>query len=188
MNTRFDIKETSLSGLKRIIPFYKEDNRGYFLKSFEKDIIGAFGLETDIYEEFESFSYKDVIRGMHFQTQNPQAKIVRALKGTIYDVVVDLRKNSSTFGQWQGFELSEDNHESLWIPAGFAHGFRVLSDSAITSYKCMSKYLEVYDTGIKWNDPDIAIEWNILNPVVSPRDDSLMGFQDFVNQYGSLEI
>jgi dTDP-4-dehydrorhamnose 3,5-epimerase len=177
--TDFDIKDAKIEGVKIITPFYREDNRGYFIKSIERDVFKRFGLDVDIFEDFETYSKKDVIRGLHFQTQKPQIKIVRAIRGKIFDVVVDLRKTSETFGMWEGFELSDQNHWIVWIPAGFAHGFRVLSDDAVVSYKCVGKYLKEYDTGICWNDPDIGIDWGIENPVVSERDARLMGFREF---------
>ena len=130
----FSIEECELKGLKIIHPFFAEDERGFFLKSFEQDIFKTFGLENIISEDFESFSYKNVIRGLHFQTNNPQIKMVRAITGEIMDVAVDLRKDSPTFGKWESVILSGDNHKIFWIPAGFAHGFRVLSEDAIVSY------------------------------------------------------
>lgn len=187
MMTEFDIQDTEFEGLKVVIPFYMEDNRGTFLKSFEKDIYKKFGLNGDIYEDFESYSKKNVIRGLHFQTKNPQIKIVRAIKGRVNDVVVDLRKDSKTFGKYLSFELSDENHYSLWIPAGFAHGFCVLSEEgAIVSYKCIGKYLKGYDTGIKWNDTDLNIDWPIDSPVISERDKSLMSFKEFATKFNGL--
>lgn len=187
MNTEFNVQDTEFEGLKVITPFYMEDNRGYFLKSVEKDIYKGFGLDVDIYEDFESYSKKDVVRGLHFQTKNPQIKIVRVIKGKINDIVVDLRKNSKTFGKYLSYELSDENHSSLWIPAGFAHGFRVLSDEgAIMSYKCIGKYLKGYDTGIKWNDKDLGIDWEIENPIISEKDENLQGFKEFVAEFEGL--
>jgi dTDP-4-dehydrorhamnose 3,5-epimerase len=186
MNTNFNIENTKLEDVKIITPFYVEDDRGYFLKSFEKDIFKSFGLNADVFEDFESYSLKNVIRGLHFQTQNPQTKMVRAIRGRVLDVVVDLRKDSETFGKWAGFELSDINHLLLWIPAGFAHGFRVLSDEAVMSYKCVGKYLKGYDTGIKWNDPDLGIEWEISDPIVSNRDNSLQSMKEFIENFGRL--
>lgn len=186
MNSNFDKQDLFLDGVKLITPFYQEDNRGYFLKSLEKDIYKEWGLNADIYEDFESRSKKGVIRGMHFQTQNPQIKIVRAIKGTIRDVVIDIRKNSKTFGQYADIILSEDNHNILWVPDGFAHGFEVLSEDAIMSYKCVGKYLKGYDTGIRWDDKDLAIPWHTKHPIVSEKDSALMTFQEFIDKYSGL--
>ena len=184
----FDIRDTSIEGVKIIQPFYVEDNRGYFLKSFEKDVFHSFGLENEVYEDFESYSKKNVIRGMHFQTKSPQIKIVRAIKGIIQDVVVDIRRDSATYGKWESFELSEDNHYALWVPAGFAHGFRVISEDAIVSYKCIGKYLAGFDSGIKWNDAELNINWGIEEPIVSPRDKELMTFKEFSDKHGGLIV
>ena len=183
MNTDFFAEDLEIKGVKLITPFYREDNRGYFLKSLEKDVFREWGLCAEIYEDFESYSKKGVIRGLHFQTKNPQVKIVRAIKGTIHDVVVDLRKDSETFGKYADAILSEENHKSLWVPEGFAHGFEVLSEDAIMSYKCIGKYLAGFDTGIYWNDSDLAIEWQTKDPIVSEKDAALMSFREFIDRY-----
>ena len=186
MNTSFQIQEMNISDVKLITPFYMEDNRGYFLKSVEKDVFKEWGINIDIYEDFETYSKKNVIRGMHFQTQNPQDKLVRTIRGVIHDVVVDLRRNSITFGQYVDVVLSEDNHSSLWVPAGFAHGFEVLSEDAIMSYKCVGKYMAGYDTGICWNDTDLNIQWQTKTPIVSDKDAALMSFREFREKYVGL--
>lgn len=186
MNTSFEIQDLQINGLKLITPFYAEDERGYFLKSIEKDVFMKWGLNADIQEDFESFSKKGVIRGMHFQVQNPQIKIVRAIKGSVRDVVIDIRRDSNTFGKYVDILLSDKNHSSLWVPAGFAHGFEVLSDDAIVSYKCIGKYLKGFDTGICWNDKDLAINWKTVHPIVSNKDTNLMSFKEFVEKYGGL--
>lgn len=186
MNTSFQIKEMEISGVKLITPFYMEDSRGYFLKSVEKDVFKEWGISIDIYEDFESYSKRGVIRGMHFQTQNPQGKLVRAIRGVIHDVVVDLRRDSETFGQYVDVILSDENHNSLWVPAGFAHGFEVLSEDAIMSYKCVGKYLAGYDTGIYWKDKDLNIAWQTEAPIVSDKDVALMSFHEFKEKYTGL--
>lgn len=186
MNTGFEIQELEIEGIKRIIPFYMEDSRGYFLKSFEKDIFKSLGVQTEIYEDFESFSRGGCVRGLHFQTRQPQSKLVRVIKGEIRDVVVDLRKGSKTFGKHMEIMLTEKNRNMLWISAGFAHGFEVLSEAAIMSYKCFGKYLKEYDAGIRWNDGDLSIKWKTLNPILSEKDRSLMTFDEFVKQYSGL--
>ena len=177
----FDIRDTELDGVKLIKPFYTEDNRGYFLKSYEHDVFQSFGLATDFNEEFISLSKKDVIRGLHIQSYKPQTKFVRVIHGIIYDVVVDLRISSPTFTKWMGFELSDNNHLGLWIPAGYAHGFRVMSGKAIVEYHCKGKYYKQYDTGIVWNDPDLAINWGIANPILTDKDSKLQLLSDYLN-------
>lgn len=186
MSNGIAVKDTGMDGLKIIKPYYTEDNRGYFVKSIERDVLINYGLELDIQEEFESCSKKDVIRGLHFQLKHPQIKIVKVIKGAVYDVAVDLRKGSPSFGRYIGMELTDQNHLSLWIPSGFAHGFRVLTDYAIMSYRCIGKYVKDYDTGIRWDDPDIAIRWDCNQPIVSDKDYHLQSFQEFVRSHGGL--
>lgn len=176
----FSFRTTNFQGVYLIQPFYSEDNRGSFLKSFEKDIFRDNGIEFDVTEDFESKSYAGVIRGLHFQTINPQAKLVRCQYGKVFDVIVDLRKNSPTFGNWESFILSSDNNYSLYIPAGFAHGFLALTDLVLLNYKCCGKYSVGSDSGIYWNDKDLDIKWPItINPIISKRDSELMSFKVF---------
>ncbi len=179
MNNKFDIENLELDGVKLITPFYVEDNRGYMKKSFEKGIFSEWNLEGDIQEIFLSKSKRDVVRGLHFQINNPQIKIVTVVYGKILDVVVDLRAQSVTYGKWISVELSEDNRKSLYIPRGFAHGFRVLSNEAIVEYQCIGAYDKESDTGIIWNDEKLGIDWGIVSPVLSERDKNLMTFKDY---------
>lgn len=188
MNTKFSIKEYSIPGLKVITPFCVEDERGYFAKNYEKDIYKEWGIDVNICEEFETLSSHRVIRGLHFQTNFPQAKMVRVIKGCIRDVVVDLRKGSDTFGQYADIILSDENHLTVWIPKGFAHGFEVLSSEAIVSYMCVGKYMKEYDTGIRWNDSTLGIKWQTQEPIVSAKDSALMSFNEFVRDYGGFII
>ena len=183
MITHFNIQNLEIPDVKLITPFFVDDERGFFLKSFEKDIFAEMGLEVSIYEDFETFSKKGVIRGLHFQTKEPQIKMVRAIKGEIHDVVVDIRKDSKTFGKCVEVILSEQNHEILWVPKGFAHGFEVLSETAIVSYKCVGKYLQEFDTGICWNDEEININWYTQAPIVSQKDRQLMTLVSFREKY-----
>lgn len=180
MANDFNVKDVGM-GLKIIEPFFVSDNRGYFLKSFEKNIYSQLGLENELVEVFESYSKKDVIRGLHFQTINPQIKIVRAVTGCVLDVAVDVRKDSPTFGKWNLVELSADNHLSYYIPRGFAHGFRVLSEEAVVSYQCIGPYEKGSDTGIVWNDKLLNIDWGTDVAIVSDRDKALMTFDEYKN-------
>jgi len=182
----FSFEKTSLEGAYLIGPFSSADSRGYFIKDFEKDIFAGHGLDMEINESFESFSRKDVIRGLHFQTGKPQAKLVRAVSGEILDVIVDLRAGSETFGRWEGFLLTESNRKSIYVPRGFAHGFGVLSESATVAYKCAGKYGKETDTGIVWNDGEIGISWGIKDPLVSEKDRGLMSFREFREQIGGI--
>lgn len=177
---KFSFEKTDIKGLVVVKPFFVEDERGYFLKSFEKAIFKQNGIETEIFEDFESFSKKGVIRGMHFQTNQPQAKYVRTIVGTIFDVAVDLRKDSLTYGKWHGEILSEENKKGFFIPKGFAHGFLVLSEKALVSYKCEGEFDAGTDTGILWNDKTLGIEWpleKVENIIVSEKDGNLPNFK-----------
>jgi dTDP-4-dehydrorhamnose 3,5-epimerase len=182
----FSFEKTSMKGAYLIDSFLTYDNRGYFVKDFERDVFAQNGLDIDFFESFETFSWKNVIRGLHFQTDEPQAKLVRAITGEIFDVIVDLRAGSETFGKWEGFHLTEDNKRSLFIPKGFAHSFCVLSDTSIVSYKCVGKYHKGTDNGIVWNDKDLCINWGVENPVISERDSALMTFRDFIKDLNAL--
>jgi dTDP-4-dehydrorhamnose 3,5-epimerase len=182
----FLFEDTKLKGAYLITPFYCEDQRGFFLKDFEKEIYALKGIRFDLSESFETYSGKNVLRGLHFQTEEPQAKLVRAITGKIFDVIVDLRQGSDTFGNWQGFILSETNRKTIYIPRGFAHGFFVHSDSAIVSYKCAGEYHKGSDSGIVWNDKELSVDWGVQNAIVSEKDRGLMSFQEFKLNYHAL--
>lgn len=189
MSSVFSVENLEIEGLKVITPFYAEDKRGYFLKDFEENIYKGFGLGNLLSESFFTKSKRGVIRGLHFQINRPQIKIVSVLQGEVLDVAVDLRRYSDTFGKWEAIVLSEVNHKSLYIPAGFAHGFQVLSDDALVSYKCIGNYDGETDTGIRYNDEELNIVWNKeYEAVVSKRDMSLMTLAEFKNTYGGLRV
>lgn len=178
----FSFEKMDIEGAYIINSFLAEDNRGSFVKSFEKDIFAEAGIEFNCNEDFISHSTKYVIRGMHFQLYHPQVKLVGVISGKVYDVLVDLRKDSATFGQWRGVYLSAENRTSLLIPRGCAHGFISLSDDSIVSYKCDGKYDKETDTGILYNDVDIGIEWpinDITKAVLGMRDKRQMTFAEF---------
>lgn len=185
----FSFKSLSTGGLKVVYPFFFEDKRGYFLKNYEKNIFTQSGIKMNLFEAYESLSGKGVLRGLHFQSKMPQAKLIRVVSGRIFDVAVDLRRGSATFGQWHGVELSCENKKMLYIPPGFAHGFLVLSESALVSNISDGQYLKDYDTGIIWNDPDIGIDWpfnQLSNAILSEKDKMLPTFNEFLEQYGGL--
>lgn len=171
-----------------IDPFYTEDNRGGFIKDYSKEVFEANGIEYDLKEVFYTVSKKGVIRALHFQGIQQQAKLVRCVKGKVYDVIMDLRKDSLTFMNWQGFILSEDNRKELLIPEGFGHGYLVLEDS-IVSYKCAEKFYGEYDGGIKFDDPDLKITWpyEIIGGkeqlILSDKDKNLPSFKEFMKNY-----
>lgn len=182
----FSFEPMCIPGAYVIHSFFSEDNRGSFVKSFEKDIFSEHGIAFSCNEDFISHSTKNVIRGLHFQLYHPQIKLVGVISGKVFDVIVDLRKESDTFGKWQGVYLSDQNRTSLLIPRGCAHGFISLSDDSIVSYKCDGKYDKNTDTGVFYNDPQIAIEWpinDISKAVVGSRDQKLMSFDEFKSKY-----
>lgn len=149
-----------------------QDERGFFFEAFNhQKFTDKTGVTANFVQDNHSYSKQNVLRGLHYQIQQPQGKLVRVIVGTIFDVAVDIRKSSSTFGQWIGYELSALNKRQLWIPPGFAHGFVVLSDTAEVIYKTTEYYAPQYDRCIIWNDPDIAINWHLLKPpILSAKD------------------
>ncbi|MBU3188445.1 dTDP-4-dehydrorhamnose 3,5-epimerase [Clostridium bowmanii] len=155
----FNFIETKIKDLYIIKPKVFGDNRGYFMETYNKNDFFEAGLTMEFVQDNESKSNSGVLRGLHFQTKHTQGKLVRVTQGKVFDVAVDLRKGSSTFGQWEGVILTEENKKQFYVPEGFAHGFLVMSDVAVFNYKCTDFYAPEYDSGILWNDEDIAIEW-----------------------------
>lgn len=169
----FKFSKTSIDGLLLISPRYFTDERGYFLKSFEKHVFQEHGLPTTFGEDNESLSCKGTLRGIHFQYEYPQGKLVRVSSGAVYEVAVDLRIDSPTFGQWEGFELSEENKRMLYLPEGFGSAFLALRDHTVFTYKCTDRYSPKYEDGIQWNDPDLNIDWpldQVESLIISERD------------------
>lgn len=164
------IISTSLPEVKIIIPKIFEDERGYFFESYQKNKFKEIGLPFYFPQDNQVYSKKNVIRGLHYQLIKPQGKLVRAIYGEILDVAVDVRKNSPNFGDHVSVRLSEKNKKMLYVPEGFAHGYSVLSDECIVSYKCTNVYNLKNEYGIIWNDPDINIIWSIDNPIISSKD------------------
>ena len=176
------VKETKLKGCFVIEPRIFEDRRGYFLESYnQKKFNELIGVNINFVQENESFSSKGVLRGLHFQTGDyAQAKLVRVLKGKVLDVVVDLRKNSRTFGQYEAVELTKENKKQIFIPRGFAHGFIVLSETAIFSYKCDNFYNKKSEAGIIYNDKYLNVDWKLdeLELIISEKDLQLPAFKN----------
>ncbi len=168
------VTPTAIPDVLIIEPKVFGDERGFFFESFnQKAFNEATGLDVTFVQDNHSRSAKGVLRGLHYQVQQPQGKLVRVGRGAVFDVVVDIRKSSPTFGKWVGAELSEDNHRQLWMPAGFAHGFLVLSESADFLYKTTNYYAPVHERCIVWNDPAIGIEWpGGLRPMLSVKDEA----------------
>lgn len=175
----FCFQTTNIAGLQLIQPFFAADTRGYFSKTFEADLFARHGISLEPAEELESQSARYTLRGLHFQHRNSQDKLIRVLAGEVYDVAVDLRPDSASFGRWQGFRLSAGNRSMLYIPKGFAHGFLALREDTVMHYLCGGRYDPDSEDGILWNDPELAIPWPLESgqaPLLSQRD---QGFQTF---------
>lgn len=169
--SNFIFTETRIKGVYIIDVKTYGDNRGYFMETYKEEDFIAAGLNYKFVQDNQSSSRKGVLRGLHFQKTFPQAKLVRVLKGEVFDIAVDLRKGSGTYGQWVGVLLSEENHRQFMIPRGFAHGFVVVSDTAEFAYKCDEKYHPEDEGGLIWNDPDIAVEWPDVGEIILSEKD-----------------
>ena len=165
------VTESGIKGVFIIEPDVYEDDRGFFMETFHNERYRKLlGINLDFVQDNISRSSKNVLRGMHFQKNYPQGKIVSASRGEILDVVVDLRKDSPTYGTWESFRLSEKNKLQVWIPPGFAHGFLVMSDLADIDYKCTEYYHPEDELCLMWNDPEVAIDWTINDPILTEKD------------------
>ena len=174
--------DTRISGLKIIIPNLFEDNRGNYTKIYEKSCFAEHGISCSFSETSEIVSHRGVLRGMHYQTVDSQAKLVHVIRGMIYDVAIDLRPNSTTFGKYEGFFLEGNDEKIVYIPEGFAHGFLALEENTIFTYQCSGVYRPEYCGGIIWNDPDIGIRWptaQIDKIILSEKDQHNLRFVDF---------
>ncbi len=173
------IKETPIKDLLIIEPKIFKDERGYFFESFKKNVFEEHGIKLNFVQDNISKSKQGTIRGLHYQVgKNAQGKLCQVISGKVIDAAVDIRFGSATFGKHFATELSEENHKQLWIPPGFAHGFSVLSDEAIFSYKCTAYYSKEEERSILFNDPDLNIDWKIESPVVSEKDLAAKLFKD----------
>ena len=187
--TGFQSTDMALPGLKRITPFYAEDRRGWFMKNFEKGIFETYGISCSPFETFYTHSRKGVLRGLHFQRRHSQDKLVQVLHGAAYDVAVDLREGSETFGKWEGVYLTAENRQMLYIPKGFAHGFLTLEDDTLFSYLCGGRYDPESDGGIRWGAPEIGVNWpleRVETVIQSDKDAALPSLAEFMSQYGAL--
>ena len=182
---KFNFIKTSIEDLYIIEPTVFGDDRGYFMESYSKRDFEAAGLCMEFVQDNESKSKKGVLRGLHFQTKHTQGKLVRVVEGEVYDVAVDLREGSPTFGKWEGVLLTAENKKQFYVPEGFAHGFLVLSDTATFQYKCTDYYAPEYDSGILWNDPDINIKWPleaIEEIILSEKDKMQQSLKTFISK------
>ena len=186
---RFQFESASLSGVMIVSPFYEDDRRGRFIKIFEQDIFTKSGLSFSPFEIFYTRSIKGTVRGLHFQRKHSQDKLVQVLNGAVYDVAVDLREGSETFGKWEGFTLTAENRKMLYIPKGFAHGFLALEENTLFSYLCGDRYDPETDGGIRWDDPQLAVRWpadKVERIILSDKDAALPTLEAFVRAYGAL--
>ncbi len=178
---KFKLIETPIKGLLIIENIIFKDDRGFFIESYNKRDFKEIGLSVDFVQDNHSFSKKGVLRGLHFQFKHPQGKLVRVISGRVFDVAVDLRPNSPTFGKWYGVELSGENTLQFYIPPGFAHGFISLEENTHFFYKCTEYYYPKDELGIIWNDPDLNIHWpldQVGEVIISEKDKSLPKFEE----------
>jgi dTDP-4-dehydrorhamnose 3,5-epimerase len=178
---KFNFNKTKIDGVYIIEPKVFGDERGYFMEIYNKEQFSEAGFNMTFVQDNESKSSKGVLRGLHFQKKHSQGKLVRVNRGEVFDVAVDLRSGSPTYGHWEGVILSGENKKQFYIPKGFAHGFLVLSDEAVFNYKCTDFYAPEYDGGVMWNDPDINIKWpleKIENIILSKKDKALPNLKD----------
>lgn len=177
-----DVIETAIPDVKLLKPKLFGDERGFFMESYnQKTLQDLCGLDVDFVQDNHSRSTKNVLRGLHYQMEQAQGKLVRVVSGEVFDVAVDLRQSSATFGQWVGTVLSGQNHHQFYVPPGFAHGFVVLSDTADFLYKTTDYYAPQYEKCIRWDDPDIGIEWPMdAEPSLSEKDKARVSFQQAV--------
>jgi len=179
-----EVIETELKGLFVLKPRVFADERGYFFESYNQNLFKQAGLDLEFVQDNQSLSQKGVLRGLHFQ--NPpfaQGKLVRVITGAVLDVVVDIRKDSKTYGKWYGLELTEANKWMMYVPPGFAHGFLTLEDNTVFSYKCTNFYNKASEDCLLWNDKDININWNFENPLLSAKDMEGKPFKSFVSMF-----
>lgn len=179
-----DVIKIFMDGPLVLQPKVFYDERGYFYESYNADAFKNAGIPDVFVQDNQSLSQKGALRGLHFQAPPyAQGKLVRVIKGAVYDVVVDIRKNSPTYGQHYGIELTEENFTMFWVPPGFAHGFVTLKDNTIFTYKCTNVYNKASEGGLLWSDPALGINWNIENPIVSDKDKVLPNIENLVSPF-----
>lgn len=177
------IENSEISEIKIITPQIYEDERGYFFESYNANDFKKLGLPTKFLQDNQSYSKKGTLRGLHYQLKYQQGKLVRVIKGKVFDVAVDIRQGSPTFGKYVGVHLSDENNKIMYIPEGFAHGYVVLSETVIFQYKCTEIYHPEDEYGLLWDDKDLNIQWPVINPILSNRDKSLPTLQSVNKEY-----
>jgi dTDP-4-dehydrorhamnose 3,5-epimerase len=173
-----NVTRCDIPGLLILEPKVFGDPRGFFLETWNRRRYAEAGIDTDFVQDNISFSRRGILRGLHLQHPNPQGKLLQVLQGEVFDVAVDVRRSSATFGRWHGLVLSGDNKRQFYIPPGFAHGFAVLSETALFHYKCTNFYSPKDELAIRWDDPDIGIQWPIQAPLLSERDAKALKLRD----------
>ena len=184
--SKITVESCEIEGLKVITPSVFGDERGYFMETYQQKEFAEAGIDRVFVQDNQSASVRGVLRGLHFQINHPQAKLVRVVRGEVFDVAVDIRKGSATYGKWYGVRLSEENKKQFYIPEGFAHGFLVLSERAEFCYKCTDFYHPGDEGGIMWNDPDIGVEWPIPEGMelnLSEKDQKWGSFKEYTEKY-----
>ncbi|WP_291440172.1 dTDP-4-dehydrorhamnose 3,5-epimerase [Desulfovibrio sp.] len=175
-----EVVATPLAGVMLIKPKVWGDSRGYFVETWQQERYAAAGIDASFVQDNHSMSTYGILRGLHFQKSRPQGKLVSVSLGSVFDVAVDIRPGSPTFGQWYGVELTQDNQWQLWVPPGMAHGFAVTSHVAHFHYKCTDYYCPEDEGGIRWNDPDLAVAWPVAQPLLSDKDRHTPSWQEFL--------
>mgnify|MGYP006268324063 CR=1 FL=1 len=179
-----EVQELSLPGLLLIRPDVYGDDRGHFMESYHRERLRDYGLDEDFVQDNESLSRQGTVRGLHFQAPpHAQGKLIRVPQGRVWDVALDVRAGSPTYGQWHGVELSGSNFLQLYVPPGMAHGFAVLEPRTLFQYKCSAYYYQAAEGGVRWDDPDLAIEWPIENPIISEKDRQQPFFREFQSPF-----
>lgn len=181
---KIKVTPCEIDGLYVIEPKVFGDERGYFVETYNKQEFSEYGLNMEFVQDNQSMSKKGVLRGLHFQKKHPQGKLVRVFSGEVFDVAVDLREGSKTYGKWFGVTLSDENKKQFYVPEGFAHGFLVLSDTAVFAYKCTDFYHPEDEGGIRWDDQDIGIEWPIrddMEIILSEKDQDYDGIKSLMS-------
>jgi len=183
---KFTFEQTGIEGLVVVKPTVYGDDRGYFMETYNAREFKENGIDVDFVQDNQSRSRKGVLRGLHMQVNNPQGKLVRATVGEVFDVAVDVRRNSPTFGRWYGVKLSQENKYQFYIPEGFLHGFMALTDVVEFVYKCTRLYDPTDEAGVRFDDPEIGIEWPKIDiePIMSPKDTVLPSFSDCMKKLG----
>jgi len=179
-----DVTPLSLPDLKLVTPRVFRDHRGFFLETYQEARYEAAGISARFVQDNHARSTRGTLRGLHYQAVPGQAKLVRAVLGRVFDVAVDIRPGSPTFGKWAGVELDAETHQQLFIPVGFAHGYAVLSEVAEVEYKVTSYYDAAQELSIRWNDPELGVAWPVAEPVLSPRDEAAESFTSFRARVG----